>query len=322
MSNNLFTQSVFPMWGAPMAAGGIASNYLANKDIGGSGNFFGNKDRVFGAVLTGGLSEVGRKLFGGRGIKYTPPMYREGATYGRPQTRLAMNEAQNPYNNDAPTIGDYRTDMNIAPTVNFHSRFLGGNSTSFLKKRTFPITNPDINSTITTPFGGGYSRHAGQNIAALNNFNKDTSRRWEDTNGSQLGGKQAYRYAWEQPGFQNQNTNQTIPTPEQQWSLQQTPEAPKMSSPASSQPISNDTSTKGWGFSGNNKPATFGNQDVNFQTNPQAYQGGYTGGYNPTLWSGNYGTRTNFPTTSTQPNNTGGLFASRGNYYNPSFGRY
>jgi len=276
--NNPYSAGLFanPTMFGPMMAGGVGAKYMADKDIGGSGNFFGNTDRMAGAFASGGLSEVGRALgIGGKKSKpYIAPMYGE-STYGRPQTRFSMEGALSPSNTNAPTIGDYRTDMGIRPTPT-------------PKKGLFQRRGSDINSTASP-----YSTHSRQNIAAFNAFNQDPNRRWTDTNGADIGGKQAYRYAWEQPGHQSPSQMLSV-NPAEGNTLQQSAPGQQMTS---SQPLSVESTGEGWGFDGNNAVASFGGTANPFyNANTQSYN-------NPSdmLWSNNSIPQKSKPFTNEAP---------------------
>jgi len=207
-------------------------------------------------------------------------MYNEGATYARPQTRFAMEQAETPSNILAPTIGDYRTDMNIRPKAS-NPWSKGNNWGSYNNGK-----NSDINSTegFGNKNGGRYNVHSAQNMAAFNSFNQDPARRWTDTNGADLGGKEAYRYAWEQPGYQTPSHMLSLNQQEANTVNQAAPVQPRMNVPASAQPYSVESTGTGWGFNGNNNPATLGNGQENpfYNANTQSFN-------DPTdmLWNNN-----------------------------------
>lgn len=193
--------------------------------------------------------------------------------YGRPQSQFAINSAASGGRSSlAPTMGDMYADTGTTRPQPFsgsmRTTFSGGGNNMF---------------------GGGFNgNHISdflKRYADRSNLDTQTNSpgiRWNDTTANQPGGVNAYRYAWEQPGF-SQPVQSGVPAPTyaQQNALEQTPQQPMFDAPASSQPISNAESTQGWGFTGNNQPATFG-QPATYNSNTQPSSGGYN------QWGGTY----------------------------------
>jgi len=195
-------------------------------------SFVSDPTRLALAAYTGGNSEklrtlynkgmhYGSKAIGYGGQKYHPTnnIYENKVqSYGRPQTSIAMNQAENVQNTLAPTRADWNAD--------------GGQGITKYKR---------------SSMGGHYNVDP---YAQVQSQLQDPSMGWTDTNGILAGGKQAYRYAWEQPGFQPQNQNYTPAlTPAETNVVQQAP--PKFGGfdfTDGAMPAMNTASTEGMGF--------------------------------------------------------------------------
>ncbi len=224
-------------------------------------SFASDPTRLALAAGTMGMSEIGRfglnqaqklgsKAIGYGGQKYHPTnnIYENKVqSYGRPQNSIAMNQAENVQNTLAPTRGDWNAD--------------GGQGITKYKR---------------SSMGGHYNVDPYAQVQAQL---QDPSMGWTDTNGILAGGKQAHRYAWQQPGFQPQNQNYTPAlTPAETNVVQQAP--PMLGGfdfTDGAMPAMNTASTEGMGF-GSDASATgsFGGTPININMGGSGSSGGST----------------------------------------------
>lgn len=152
------------------------------------------------------------------------------STYARPQRQFAMNQATNP-----TTYGDAYADkvMRKPSAVRYvgpQSTGFGGGGNSGMFDGGSLIKNNVVNPNNALP---------GANEAGLS---------WADFNGPDAGGMQAYRYAWQQPGYQAPTYKPEISQQDLSVVNQPAPDVTSNAWKSDVQPRMNAASTSGWGF--------------------------------------------------------------------------
>jgi hypothetical protein len=203
-----------------------------------------------GNVLSGGLIKDPYRKSGSSLVGYNP--YGNAPSYGRPQFDISKQDAMNSFNGmlsptSAPTQGDLYKDAGYVPRNNFPNRNAFNLGQENLSKM-FPRVRSNASFQETPYF---------ENSPGLN---------WTDNNAQELGGKEAYRYNWQQPGYSAPSSPlRPLSTIDQGVINQSVPDMSRNAwTPAvNSIPTMNASSTNGMGFGSNtNTTGAFGGTPI------------------------------------------------------------